>query len=156
MLCFAYTMNNIYQKPWEESQNYHARMESLIRAASLVVNAKGILEKHKKNLLDEIVWKATEAAGKSKSDTRYVSETVYNGDGSIEVHFEHVDQKSIVIKNLLNRPKEIKDTLYNAKVCTVTREEHKLLPNDRDGWERYKAAGIQVYDRLEEEFLKFA
>jgi hypothetical protein len=148
-------MSSIYESPWREPEKYHQTMESLIHATSLVVSSGGILEKHKRQLLDTIVWKATEAGGKTKYDTRYVSESVFEAARqrrTIKVNFEHVRPKKKVISDLLATPDKIKRILYNAMACTVSHNEHKLL-RDGEDWDRYKAANIRVYDRLKNKFV---
>jgi hypothetical protein len=151
-------MKELYRIAWKEPGNYHEAMQSFIHAASLVVGSKEILEKHKKQLLDTIVWKATEAAGRNKKDTRFITEFVYEADRagkSIKVNFEHVRPKKKVIGDLLASPDKIKSILYNAMACMVTHDEHRLL-KDGEGWDRYKAANLRVYDRLENKFVDFS
>jgi hypothetical protein len=151
-------MKERYKTSWKEPKNYHETMESFIHAASLILGSREILEKHKKNLLDTVVWKASEAGGKTKYDTRFVSESVYDADRarrSVKINFEHVRPKKKVIKDLLASPDKTKTILYNAMACTVTRDEHKLLKDGED-WDRYQAANIKVYDRFENKFIDFA
>ena len=151
-------MKELYGIAWKEPGNYHEAMQSFIHAASLVVGSKEILEKHKKQLLDTIVWKATEAAGRNKKDTRFITEFVYEADRagkSIKVNFEHVRPKKKVIGDLLASPDKIKSILYNAMACTVTHDEHRLL-KDGEGWDRYKAANLKVYDQLEKKYVDFS
>jgi len=151
-------MANLYGASWKEPKNYAEAMKSLTHAACLVANSEEILERHKVQILDTIVWKASEAAGKNKKDTRFVTEAVYEADKagtSIKVNFEHVRPKKKVIRDLLASPEKAKSILYNAIACTVTRDEHLTLADGED-WDRYKAANIRVYDRLEKKFLNFA
>ncbi len=150
-------MKELYRTPWKEPGNYHEAMRSFILAASLIIDSKDILEKHKKQLLDTVVWKASEAAGRNKKDTRFITQSVYEADKagqSIKVNFEHVRPKKKVIKDMLASPDKIKTIIYNAMACTVTHEEHKLLKDGED-WDRYKAANIKVYDRLEKKYVDF-
>ena len=149
-------MKQIYQSSWKLPENFHEQMESFINAASLVIKSAEILLKHKKYLLDTIVWKVTEAGGKNKKDTRFISESVYNADklgnpDKIKFEHEHVRPKRKVVQDLLDLPEKIQIILNSAVACTVTHEEHRLL-KDGEGWDRYKAANIRVYDRLEKKF----
>jgi len=109
-----------------------------------------VLEKHKKDLLDEMIWKLTEAGG--KHNQRYISEGVdlkrKSGDWSIKgLRLEHVYTRKSIISELLACPSDMNSILEKAIGCVVTAEEHDKLPHrDYFGWDRYKQAKIRVWD----------
>jgi hypothetical protein len=151
-------MSNLYKVPWKEPEDYHKAMESFIHAASLILGSTEILEKHKRYLLDTVVWKATEAGGETKYDTRFISELVHEAarEGrTIKVNFEHVRPKKKVIGDLLASLDRTRSILYNAMACTATHDEHRLLKDGQD-WDRYKAADIRVWARLEKKYVDFS
>ena len=71
------------------------------------------------------------------------------------VHHEHVITRKVLVDRLLANPDRVEEVLNDAIGCVVLRAEHKLLaaaekanPN-LSGWERYKGAGIAVWDLRE-------
>ncbi len=119
---------------------------------TIVELGAGVLQEHKYELLDILVWKVTEANG--KYNTRYVSEAVYNGEGPIR--HEHVLPRKYLVEQMLEKPDTISQVLDSAVACLVTEEEHCILPKKTTGgWDRYREAGIRVYDRREGKWLDF-
>jgi len=108
-------------------------------------------EKHKKDLLDICIWHLTEING--KYNTRYRSEGAMNKKNWSEVQHEHVFQRKKLILRLLEN-NDVESVMRDAVACLVTKKEHQLLSSATkgtkiDGWERYKLAGIKVYDLQE-------
>lgn len=75
-----------------------------------------------------------------------------NGAGKWEdglVH-EHVFQRALLVERLLAiEPADIGLVLHDAVACVVTKQEHRRLGAVQgfDGWDRYRAAGVRVWDR---------
>ena len=110
---------------------------------------------HKKHLLRHAIWLFTTADGRNsthgKMNIRYVSDGVLKG-GS-DIRHEHIVPIRELINQLLEEPGRCRDILKCAEVCLVTHGEHTALgvaekksPKPK-GRERYRAAGIQVFDR---------
>lgn len=120
---------------------------------SAVTAIKGILtlqiiDGHKKTLISRMIWAITEAHGKYK--TRFRSEGAVTSN--CRMQHEHVYPRRELIAEIMKDPDRCENILANAVACVVTEEEHKLLTRvsrenpDLKGWDRYKKAGITVYD----------
>ncbi|MES2416435.1 MAG: hypothetical protein V4504_01925 [Patescibacteria group bacterium] len=138
-----------YRKLWKPKESALEDTKSLIILAKSILEARDVIEKHKKYLLDEIIWKITEVHG--KYNQRFVSECVWNDELPI---LEHVIERKKLIKQILENPYEVEKILISARTCLVTREEHKRL-KEADGWDRYKLAQIKVFDRLKQNWFDF-
>lgn len=140
-----------YKDKWVEDDFAGEIKQSAIKLASAVANEKDVLEKHKKQAISLMFWWVTESSG--KHNTRFISEGVYNGKTPIE--HEHVIPRKELVAQIMDNPQNISDLFGEAIGCLVTKEEHGLLPNGnvKKGWERYKFAGIKVYDRLNQKWL---
>ena len=113
-----------------------------------------VIKKHKKDLIDEMLWKLTEANGKYTQT--FISEGAKEkypryplGVDSKEIRLEHVCTRDSLIEELIANPQAIDNILKKAIACIVTKEEHSRLPHDTKtcvGWERYEKAGIRVYN----------
>lgn len=115
-----------------------------------------ILEKHKRGLLDKIIWYRTEAKGKYK--TTYQSEGAIQKREELEaaggcnskniakhLRHDHVYMRENLITELLDKNKDLDQILTKAVGCTVTKKEHNHLPHKGcDGWTRYEEAGTRV------------
>ncbi len=104
---------------------------------------------HYRQLLSVLLWKITEAESMNKRGTRLQSQGARCCTKVANLEHDHVYQRSKMIDALEKAaPHEIDDILKRAIGCTVTKGEHNLLAkyNDEDGWERYRKAGIVVFD----------
>lgn len=125
-----------------------ARRESIRKLVHHVLTARdsGVMERHIKNVLDTLIWKYTEAD--RKENLRYRTMAAMRKEGP--VRHEHVYPKAEMIKRLIkaSSPRDIDNILSEACGCLVTELEHtRLKPFDNlYGWERYKRAGVAVYD----------
>lgn len=57
----------------------------------------------------------------------------------------------------MKAPLDFESILKDAIGCTVTTDEHENLSDLADeiiGWDRYKKAGVRVFDRVEQKFRK--
>jgi hypothetical protein len=132
----------------------NSKAEEEIRSA--VTAIKGILtlqimDEHKKTLISRMIWAITEAHGKYK--TRFRSGGVLM-TADCKIQHEHVYPRKELIDEIMEAPENCDRILENAVACVVTEEEHRLLTKiskenaDLNGWDRYKKAGITVYDML--------
>ena len=150
-------MDTIYSKKWEQDPLSEERKKGIILLAKAILSNKilsdkKIHSKYIKELLSILIWKITEIHG--KHNTRYISFGVKNNKGK-PIH-EHVIPRKILIEQILKSPKQTEEILNSTIGCLVTKEEHALLDNNGNGWERYKIAKIKVYDRLNGNYLKFS
>jgi hypothetical protein len=114
----------------------------------LAENSPEILSEHRRELLDALLWKITEAEA-AKYKTRFQSQSALDQPTKGGLRHEHVFQKEKMLDLLIAaKPQEIDGILKNAIGCTVTVDEHaRLHAFDREyGWERYRKAGITVID----------
>ena len=104
-----------------------------------------ILERHKRDVVSGMLWKITEARGKYK--TRYRSRGAM--ESGAQVQHEHVFTRKVLTDRILAKPELAREILRDAIACVVTVEEHQRLSSvsaSLRGWDRYKAAGIEVVD----------
>ena len=95
------------------------------------------------------LWQVAVATGNFYA--RYRSETVIQKVG-LKVQRDHICKKKALIAELLGPKPDIEKIIERACCCIVTAEEHKRLHDideSLDGWDRYRAAGIVVYDMLD-------
>ena len=112
-----------------------------------------VLPDHKKTLISRMIWKITEAHG--KYDTQFCSEGALQNAN--DLRHDHVTTRKNLIVRLMNAPSDIENILEDTIGCTVTIEEHKKLSalgDELTGWDRYKKAGMRVFDRIEQKFRK--
>jgi hypothetical protein len=108
-----------------------------------------VLEDHKKSLITRMLWKITEANG--KYSTRYYSEKALKCSKDERRH-DHVWTRKKMVERLIDEPSLVEHEIEQAIGCTVTKDEHHALTKfdtSCDGWERYKRAGIVVWDLKE-------
>lgn len=138
--------------PYQEAKDRAGLETSIVNAMQAILNADCV-EAHKRDLLDICIWKWTEIDG--KWNTRFRSEGAMKKENWKLVQHEHVFQRRNLIQQFLAQEDTIEALLNRAIGCLVTKREHELLTNlsqkerDIDGWERYRRAGIPVYDLKE-------
>ena len=99
-----------------------------------------------------VLWLVTTGTVAHKHDTRYRSTGAVGVTDLAELVHEHVHTRSKLADLILANPTdEVIEFVVNnlAFGCVVTRDEHaRLSPFDKThtGWDRYKAAGIEVVD----------
>lgn len=121
-------------------------------ASILQMNQK-VLPGHKRSLISRMIWKITEAHG--KYNTQFCSEGALQDAGNFR--HDHVTTRKNLIDRLMKSPFDFESILKDAIGCTVTTVEHKNLSDLADeiiGWDRYKKAGVRVFDRAEQKFRK--
>lgn len=144
-----------YKNYWKEKDASKKIKKSAIKLAQIIVDSTNndILETHKKKLLSLITWFITESDG--KYETRFVSEDVLNGITPIE--HEHVFTRRKTVEEFIINPGRIEEIAINIIGCLVTKQEHNKLSKIKTeyGWDRYKEAGIKVFDRKNQKFVTF-
>lgn len=75
-----------------------------------------------------------------------------------DLRHEHVVERKQLVELLKDArtPTEVSEVLNRSLSCVVTEEEHATLSKkgrNVSGWERYRAAKIRVYDRLNRNWL---
>jgi hypothetical protein len=104
----------------------------------------------KKRMLVHGIWEVARATGDFCG--RYRSETVIRFEGC-KIQRDHIYQKSTLVEQLLGASPDIDSIMDRARCCIVTAEEHEKLhrlQKNFDGWDRYRAAGVAVYDMQSE------
>ena len=104
----------------------------------------------KKKMLVGAIWQICESTGSFHA--RHRSEGVIRTVGQ-KIQRDHVFKKQTLIAELLGSEPDLDNIIKQALCCIVTEDEHKRLhriDKSVDGWARYRAAGIVVYDMLDE------
>jgi hypothetical protein len=132
-----------------EHKDSKARLKSAIELIKLLIQPNShVLAEHRHEFLSIALWKITEAESTNKHRTRLCSEAVFAAPEG-ECRHDHVFQRAVMVRNLLSGgPADVEKVLEKAVACTITKDEHRLLNTyaHLDGWERYRAAGIVVFD----------
>jgi hypothetical protein len=105
-------------------------------------------------LRNNAIWYVSEAAGKYK--TRYRSAGVLSLEAetpvrkwSSELRHDHVSTRRSVIERLSAPGADVEAVLSSVVSCIVTKTEHERLTRFDEtcqGWDRYLAARVDVYD----------
>ena len=138
-------------------------MKSAIALAKAILTTDAIYP-HKYELLSVCIWKVT--MRDSRYDLRYWSQGVYDlvdKHGSIKavqkirplpIRHEHVNTRKSLILALMENPDDAERILREETLaCTITIAEHRLLNDDIAGFERYKQAGVRVWDTVKLEWI---
>lgn len=109
-----------------------------------------ISEPIKKRMLVHALWEVAFATGNKQSSFfgRYRSEGVL-GQTGLKIQRDHIYRKEKLIEQLLSPSADLEEIIERAECCLVTEEEHSRLgrvDEKIDGWDRYRGAGITVYD----------
>lgn len=127
--------------------------EEIIESATTAI--EGVLtlpiqERHKRDLINGMLWKLTEARG--KYTTRCRSQGLLDAPKGTKLQHEHVTTRKQLVDTVLKDPTRAREIAATAVACVVTKEEHERLTRiSREqphltGWQRYDAAGIDVID----------
>jgi len=140
--------------------NWSPRKDSEMRVASALVLVQAILnvseqmvQSHLRESLSIAIWKYTECNG--KYTTRFRSRGAVESPKS-KLNHEHVFTRKSLIDELLGSPENSEIIMSKAVACTVLTSEHALLRAVEKqnpslvGWNRYRAAGIEVFDLAEQ------
>jgi len=137
-------------KPHPESETRKRSAITLIKYL-LAEKSQEVLPKHRRELLDVLLFKLSEAESYHKHETRFMSQEALNCDKTkTKLRHDHVCPRSKMVMELENAgPDQIDSILKRVVGCTVTEEEHSRLSKfdkEYDGWARYQKAGIVVID----------
>jgi hypothetical protein len=130
----------------------HAKAEERRRSAYALVEGlltiPDLCKEHRLEFIKLALWKVTEAEW-GRRNTRFCSMGVLSNPRH-KREFEHVWERAKMAQELIQHPELAAFILEKAVTCTVTKEEHEALTKvgcELSGWDRYKAAGIEVWDR---------
>jgi hypothetical protein len=134
-------------KPYPDAE---ARKRSAITLVKYLLEAKNreILLRHRRALLNVLLWKITEAES-PKYKTRFRSQGVLDCGGKGKLQHDHVFQRKKMVDELVKaKPHKVDGIVKNAIGCAVTHDEHTRLSEfkEYDGWVRYQKARIAVTD----------
>jgi hypothetical protein len=142
-----------YLMQWQPHPQDEAHFKSAVAVSRFAVSSPDLTDKHRLRLLNDAIWYRTEAA--SKIRVRYRSGGVValglaapSGWRKVLRH-EHVQTRASLIARMLAEPDRVEAILAEATSCLVTvAEHHSLTQHDStaSGWDRYKLAGVDVYD----------
>lgn len=135
--------------PYVPHRDADARRAGAVRLAQVLVTADGLHPAHRRHALSNAVWWYTEADGKLKIRFRSIGVL---SEPDAKVHHEHVVPRKLLVDRMLADPDGIPEILAACLACLVTVEEHRRLAAvaaDLEGWERYRAAGVQVVDMVD-------
>lgn len=90
------------------------------------------------------------------ADLRYWTEGARKALSDKERRREHVTPRSPTKTKIAGRDREeVRGVLASMVVCVVSTTEHEQLERfaHLDGWDRYRAAGLRVYDQKDGRWL---
>lgn len=120
-----------------------------IRAVLEALRQMPIGKPLKKDMMNAALWQVAFATGNSQSRFMgpYRSEAVITQPG-LKIQRDHAHRRATLLSELLGPSPDLDSIIERAQCCCiVTEEEHQRLRSvDIDGWDRYAAAGIVVYD----------
>lgn len=133
-----------------------ADFRSAVALARFALTSTELTDRHRRRLLHDAVWVVTEGAGRTrKYRPRYRSGGVLALDGLARrdwlalVRHDHVVTIRSLVDELLRLGADPEAVLAKAQGCLVTKAEHQRLTEQdakQSGWDRYLAAGVDVYD----------
>jgi len=102
------------------------------------------------------IWKISELPG-PKTKTKYVGQRYwskeaikhYEKNGITGLRHEHVYPRKKLIEKIMHKCRnrdDIKKELKKITACIITKDEHSMLNNEKERWERYIDTGIKVVD----------
>jgi hypothetical protein len=105
---------------------------------------------HKKRFLREAIWKVTHL--NRDFFGRYRSEGVISAPYEQRIERDHVIRKEAIMRRLLLKDEPLPTIFKEVIHCVTLKKEHLQLTQldrerpDIDGWDRYRACGIIIYD----------
>ena len=143
-----------YTRSWVESPDASDHLRSAAALARFAVASDELTDYHQRQLLNNAVWYVTEAAGKYNTRFRSAGVLWLEAEAPIrkwrsELRHDHVTRRAALIRQLMMADADVEAVLRAAVSCVVTKSEHELLSRFdevMDGWDRYLAAGVDVYD----------
>lgn len=141
------------KKPCSQKREVEQIIASATTVIDQILRMTDVMEKHKKEMLSDMIWKISESNG--RWNTRYYSAGVLDKTNDEKVQHEHVVTRKEIIDQLLKKPNEYKEILKQVTACIVTESEHLKLGQAKNssGLDRYKQAEVKVFDRLDGKWL---
>ena len=106
----------------------------------------------KRRMLDEALWLFAFVTGNRQGQFRgrWMSENVKRGTGE-KIQRDHVYSRKALLNELLGPSPDLDRIAARAQCCVVvTADEHTRLNRSKsDGGEKYRIAGVCVYDMLD-------
>jgi hypothetical protein len=138
---------------WHPHPQDEAHLKSAVAASQFAVSSPALTDKHRLRVLNDAIWYRTEAASKIRLRFRSggilaLGSAAPAGWRKIVRH-EHVQTRASLVARMLAEPDQVETILAEATSCLVTVAEHNLLTqydNSVTGWNRYRLAGVDVYD----------
>lgn len=127
--------------------------DDLLKSAITLVEASlalDILDCHKRDVINGMLWSITQARG--KYTTRFRSTAAMHAPAGTKLQHEHVITRKELVTAIMREPHRASELLRTAVGCVVTVDEHRRLTQvtrqqpHLHGWERYTAAGIEIID----------
>lgn len=142
-----------YLKPWDGDPTYEDRLRSAAAVVGFVLSSDEVTERHCRRVVDDALWYLTEGAGKYACRYRSAGVLTLEKGGPIKswrslLRHEHVVTRASLIADMLAAPERVSEILRTAVACVVTPAEHEQLsPHENlNGWARYVAGAVDVYD----------
>ena len=139
---------------WSPRKDSEERLNSALALMDAILRVREqMLNTHLRESLSIAIWKYTECNG--KYTTRFRSRGAVESPKS-KLNHEHVFTRKSLIDELLGSPENSEIIMSKAVACTVLTSEHALLRAVEKqnpslvGWNRYRAAGIEVFDLAEQ------
>jgi hypothetical protein len=143
-----------YLQSWVESSRAAEYLRSATAVATFALSSRDLTEEHRTQLLNNAVWYFSEAAGKYK--TRYRSAGVLGLEAEAQIRkwwsglrHDHVTTRKSILEQLRRPGADVEAVLRTVVSCVVTSAEHERLgqfDETHEGWDRYRAAHVDVYD----------
>lgn len=126
-----------------------ALIASARRVMALALTAEGLERRHRKALLDRMLWSLTEEPW-GKLTVPFRSAAALRERSVSNLRHEHVWSKKTLIAELFGAPDQLDVIVERAVACVVTKDEAQLLDGKGspakglEGWARYRAVTIDV------------
>ena len=143
-----------HQQYWGPPADEEQVLVAGIATARFAVTCPELFHAYRRELLDNVLWLVS-VAPSGKYTTRFRSKAAVT-DPNAELRHEHVYTRRSLIAQMLEDPACIDQVIRERTIgCVVTKDEHRRLSQfdkTHEGWERYRAAGIEVLDMAAGDF----
>jgi hypothetical protein len=120
-----------------------------VALAQFAIGCEELLPAQRREVLSLALWFATEADGKYRLRYRSVKAQQLSREDRRLLRHDHVVTRKQLIEAMIKDPERTEEIVRGAFACVVTDEEHRRLTalgETHQGWDRYIAAGIDVFD----------
>jgi hypothetical protein len=125
------------------------RRTSAVALAEFAASSGDLDADHRRKTLSLALWLATEADGKYNLRYRSAGARELGPADRRLLRHEHVQTRKQLIDEITAHPSRTREIVLSALACVVTDDEHQRLTavaENLQGWNRYIAAGVDVYD----------